>query len=133
MPFAAATPPSSANMTLFCRLWLVSLCARNRTASSAMESSICRSPSLSSCIEAERAAVLAGVGKGCAVVAEGPDWEKDCDMWTDEGGVMTDGAGCAVEAGPPFDCELIEGYGGEVGVFGWTMGGFVSLLLAARW
>jgi hypothetical protein len=36
-------------------------------------------------------------------------------------------------AGPPFDCELIGGYGGEVGVFGWAKGVFVSLLLAAMW
>lgn len=67
-------------------------------------------------------------------MAEAADCEGwCCDMWTDEGGVITEGAACAVVAGPPFDCELIEGYGGDVGVFGWTMGGFVSLLLAARW
>ena len=66
----------------------------------------------------ESAAVLAGVEKGCTLVAEAPGCEACCDMWTDEGGVNTEGGWCAVVAGPPFDCELIERYGGDVGVFG---------------
>lgn len=77
--------------------------------------------------------MLAGVGMACTAGAEGPDCDMCCDMWAEEGGVMADDAACAVGAGPPLDCELIGGYGGEVGVFGWTKDVFVSLLLAATW
>lgn len=77
--------------------------------------------------------MLAGVGKGGGWVADGPDWETCCDIVTEEGGVMSEDAAIAVVAGPPFDCEIIEGYGGEVGVLGWIIGRFVSLVLAAIW
>jgi len=83
--------------------------------------------------EWEGPAVLAGVGKGGGWVADRPDWETCWDMTTEEGGVISEGAAVAVGAGPPFDCEFIEGYGGEVGVLGWIMGRFVSVVLAAMW
>lgn len=74
--------------------------------------------------------MLAGVGKGGGLVGRWPDWETCCDMDTEDGGVISDDGPVAVVAGPPFDCEFIEGYGGEVGVLGWMIGVFVSLVLA---
>lgn len=53
-----------------------------------------------------------------ALPAVGPEGEYCCDMTTEAGGVITEGGPIAEEAKPPFDCEFIEGYGGEVGVLG---------------
>jgi hypothetical protein len=37
---------------------------------------------------------------------------------TEEGGVISEDAAVAVVAGPPCDCEVIEVFGGDVGVLG---------------
>jgi hypothetical protein len=56
-----------------------------------------------------------------------------CDMWTDDGGVIS-GFGAVVSMkGRPFACECMGRHGGEVGVFGWTSGFVWSLVLAASW
>ena len=64
------------------------------------------------------------------MLAEAVDCESDCDMAIEEGGLRSGGAAAILEAGPPFACEVIGGYGGEVGVRGW-MGVFVWLLALA--
>lgn len=107
IPLAAATPPSS-NMAVFCRLWLDNLCRLDRIPSPPWASSISASPSLSILTELLKATVVADAEKELALVAEEPDWEACCDMCTEEGGVMSEGAAGAVMAKPPFGCELIE-------------------------
>lgn len=69
------------------------------------------------------------MGNGCGIDADVADCERDCDMERDDCGDLSEDAAVEVMAKPPLTCELIEEYGGEVGVRGW-MGVFVVCPLA---
>lgn len=76
--------------------------------------------------------VLAGVGIGCGIGAEAvdcePEWAVEA-VWNDD---LSEVAAVVEDTKPPLECELIEGYGGDVGVRGcWGVFVVCPLALAA--
>jgi hypothetical protein len=96
-------------------------------------SSIIVSPSLSIYVLDIMPVVLAGVGIGCGTGADAvdcePEWAVEA-VWKEDD--LSEVAAVVEDMKPPLECELIEGYGGEVGVRGcWGVFVVCPLALAA--
>lgn len=59
-----------------------------------------------------------GVGNGGIFDDGAADCETGCDMWTEEGGVISEMGAVAAVPEVTFDGVFIDRYGGEVGVLG---------------
>ena len=56
--------------------------------------------------------------KGAVLDVDSPCCEPCCERWTDDGGVNSAGTAVACAGSPRCGCVFVDGYGGEVGVFG---------------